>query len=338
MTKTVLITGANGEIGHGLITYLTESSDVKIVALDVQALDDDLRKRCSQTIIGDILDTALLDQLAAQHQFHSVFHLAAVLSTKAERQPLLGHRVNVDGTIHLLAMVAEQARAEEREIIFLYPSSIAVYGLSSVAEKMHAGKVREESHLFPRTMYGINKLYGERLGRYYSSFYRQLDIQSSIGRVDFRGIRFPGLISAATLPTGGTSDYAPEMLHHSAHGEPYACFVRSDTRIPFMAMPDAIKALLKLEEAPRQKLTKFSYNVGSFNPSAGEILEMIKTSFPSARVTFEPDMRRQLIVDSWPEDIDDSAARYDWGWQPEYDFRRAFEKYLIPSVRKLYGT
>src|SRR5205085_10406095 len=123
----------------------------------------------------------------------------------------------------------------------------------------------------PRTMYGINKLYCERLGGYYEYHYRQLDAHTGPGRLDFRGLRFPGLISAATLPSGGTSDYAPEMLHAAAAGKPYACFVRPDTRIPFMAMPDAVGALLNLAEAPREALTRTAYNIGAFNPSAAEV-------------------------------------------------------------------
>jgi nucleoside-diphosphate-sugar epimerase len=185
-------------------------------------------------------------------------------------------------------------------------------------------------------MYGINKLYCERLGRYYEYFYRQLDAHAAAGRLDFRGLRFPGLISAQTVPTGGTSDFAPEMVHAAAAGRPYACFVREDTRIPFMAMPDAIEALLRLESAPRQGLSRQVYNVGSFNPSAGELRERVRRAFSEARVTFEPDLRRQVIVDSWPVDVDDTAARADWSWAPIYDLERAFDDYLLPAVARRY--
>src|SRR5262249_36294010 len=180
----------------------------------------------------------------------------------------LANRVNVDGTLNLLEMAVSQARQQERDIRFLYPSSVAVYGLADPDAKRAAGRVREDDHCEPRSMYGINKLYCERLGRYYEHYYRQLDAHVTPGRLDFRCLRFPGLISAATEPTGGTSDYAPEMLHAAAAGKPYACFVRPDTRIPFMAMPDAVTALLALEAAPRDALSRKVYNVGSFNPSA----------------------------------------------------------------------
>jgi threonine 3-dehydrogenase len=335
--KTILITGANGEIGHGLISRLAEHSDVRIIALDLHELDPSLKPKVYRAVTGDILDTALLESLSATYNFDTIYHLAALLSTKAERQPVLAHKVNVDGTLNLLEMAVGQSRLQGREIKFLYPSSIAVYGLPDLETKARAGKVKEHEWLTPRTMYGINKLYCEQLGIYYAQYYRQLDADSPRGHIDFRCLRFPGLISAVTVPTGGTSDYAPEMLHAAAQGKPYQCFVREDTRIPFMAMPDAIEALLQLEAAPRHKLTRFVYNVTAFNPSAGEIFELVRRAFPAAHVTFVPDLKRQKIVDSWPADVDDSAAQRDWGWQPTYDLQRAFAEYLVPGVLQRYN-
>ncbi|MCX8103576.1 MAG: NAD-dependent epimerase/dehydratase family protein [Candidatus Bipolaricaulota bacterium] len=334
--KTILVTGANGEIGHGLITRLAEQGNVRILALDIHELDATLKPKVHRAVVGDILDTALLESLSATYNFDTIYHLAALLSTKAERQPVLAHRVNVDGTLNLLEMAVGQSRVQGREIKFLYPSSIAVYGLPDLQTKERAGRVKEHEWLTPRTMYGINKLYCEQLGIYYAQYYRQLDADATRGHIDFRALRFPGLISAVTVPTGGTSDYAPEMLHAAAQGKPYACFVREDTRIPFMAMPDAIEALLQLEVAPRPKLTRFVYNVTAFNPSAREIFELVRQAFPKAQVTFAPDLKRQKIVDSWPADIDDSAARADWGWKPSYDFKRAFAEYLVPGVLQCY--
>jgi nucleoside-diphosphate-sugar epimerase len=154
--------------------------------------------------------------------------------------------------------------------------------------------------------------------------------------VDFRCVRFPGLISAATVPSGGTSDYAPEMLHAAARGEAYSCFVRPDTRIPFMAMPDGVEALLRLAQAPRARLTQPVYNVAAFNPSADEILALVVQAFPSAKIEWLNDKRRQRIVDSWPADVDDHAARRDWGFAPQYDLQRAFAEYLIPTIKERY--
>ena len=186
-------------------------------------------------------------------------------------------------------------------------------------------------------MYGCNKLYCEHLGRYYTQHYRQLAADSEKAGVDFRAIRFPGLISAVTLPSGGTSDYAPETLHAAAQGKEYACFVRDDVRIPFMAMPDAITALLALQSAPRDVLSQTVYNITSFSPSAGEIRAIAQTAFENADIRFIPDDKRQAIVDSWPEDVDDSAARKDWGFDPAYGQERAFQEYLIPTIRERYG-
>jgi threonine 3-dehydrogenase len=336
MARTILITGASGEIGHGLIDRLAASGRDRILALDLHAAEDALRAKCYRFITGDIADMAMLENLAAAYDLDAIYHLAALLSTKSERQPRLAHRVNVDGTLNLLELGVGQARQQGREIKFLYPSSIAVYGLEGPSAKSEAGKVKEDEWCEPRTMYGINKLYCERLGRYYSRYYRQLDVQATEGRLDFRGLRFPGLISAHTLPSGGTSDFAPELVHAAAAGKPYECFVRADTRIPFMAMPDAVESLLRLEAAPRDRLTREVYNVTSFNPSAGELYERARRAFPDARVTFTSDEKRQTIVDSWPVDVDDSTSRADWGWKPLYDLDRAFDEYLIPAVRRRY--
>ena len=332
----VLVTGANGEMGHGLIERLAEEGARNIIALDVRAVDEALNSVCTATIVGDILEDRLLERLQSEYEIHTIYHLAALLSTRAEFTPEAAHRVNVDGTMNLMKLAIEQSRWHGQPVKFMFPSSIAAYGLPDRETKSKAGKVKEGEWNSPRTMYGINKLYCEHLGRYYARYYRQLAPDTQRGGVDFRSIRFPGLISAATLPSGGTSDYAPEMLHAAAQGKPYACFVREDVRIPFMAMPDAIQALLKLELAPPENLTQTAYNITSFSPSAGEIREIVLRAFPGAVVTFSPDDKRQTIVDSWPGEIDDTAARRDWGRAPSFDQERAFQEYLIPQIRKRY--
>ena len=139
------------------------------------------------------------------------------------------------------------------------------------------------------------------------------------------------------MPSGGTSDYAPEMIHAAAKGQPYECFVRPDTRIPFMAMPDGVDALVRLASAPREALSRTEYNVAAFNPSADEIRSVVLQAFPSARIDWDVDDKRQGIVDSWPADVDDSAARRDWGFEPRYDFHRAFHEYLVPTIRRQYA-
>jgi len=335
--EIVLITGANGEIGHGLISFLGESKKYSIVAMDVQPLDATLLPYCERFIQGDILDLMLLGRLVSEFEIRTIYHLASILSTKAEYNPETAHRVNVEGTLNLLRLAVEQSSWQGRPVKFIYPSSIAAYGLPTLAAKEKAGKVKEADWCNPITMYGCNKLYCEHLGRYYTSHYRQLAADCLKTTVDFRCLRFPGLISSVTVPTGGTSDYGPEMLHHAAQGIPYACFVRPDTRLPFMVMPDAVRSLLQLEAAPRENLSQMVYNVTSFSPTALDFFNYVKKAFPKAVVTFEPHQARQAIVDSWPGDVDDSAASRDWGWKPEYGEKRAFEEYLIPSVTARYS-
>ncbi|MEN6435487.1 MAG: NAD-dependent epimerase/dehydratase family protein [Anaerolineaceae bacterium] len=334
--EVILITGANGEMGHGLITHLGQQGKGSIVAVDVQPLDSEIAQFCSRTIQGDILDNMLLGRLIAEFEIRTIFHLASILSTKAEYNPETAHKVNVEGTLNLLRLAVEQSQWQGKSVKFIYPSSIAAYGLPNLQAKETAGKVKEDQWLQPITMYGINKLYCEHLGRYYQYHYRQLAADRASHTIDFRSIRFPGLISAITVPTGGTSDYAPEMIHHAAQGLPYACFVRPDTRLPFMAMPDAIKALLMLESAPQEKLSRLVYNITSFSPTADEISSIVKSAFPKAEITYSPHISRQAIVDSWPAWLDDGAACKDWNWKPDYDQEKAFNDYLFPTICKRY--
>jgi threonine 3-dehydrogenase len=336
--EVILITGANGEVGHGLITYLGKHSDIKIVALDIQPLDEALEPYCHMFIRGDILDSMLLGRLILEYEISTIYHLASILSTMAEYNPETAHRVNVEGTLNLLHLAIEHSRWQGRPVKFLYPSSIAVYGLPDIETKAAVGKVKEGQYCAPTTMYGCNKLYAEHLGRYYAKHYKRLAADREPYGVDFRCLRYPGLISAVTVPTGGTSDYGPEMLHHAAQGLPYKCFVRPDAQLPFMAMPDAIKALVELEAAPPKKMSGLVYNVTSFSLTAEEFLSRVRKAFPGAEVEYQPDHARQGIVDSWPADLDDSAAREDWGWEPDYDIERAFEEYLIPTIAERYGA
>jgi len=333
----VLITGAGGEIGHGLITHLAEAGAQPVITLDVNPLEPSLGKKVQREFMGSIMDKALLERVLSEFEVETVYHLAALLSTRSEFTPVTAHQVNVEGTLNLLEFSQREAESHGRPVTFLYPSSIAAYGLPDLDTKRRVGRVKEDDFNTPSTMYGCNKLYCEQLGRYYARFYKQLAADTQWGRVDFRCVRFPGLISALTVPSGGTSDYAPEMIHAAAKGEPYACFVRPDTRIPFMAMPDGVEALLRLAAAPRAGLTRTAYNLAAFNPSAGEVRQEVMRAFPGADITFENDVKRQGIVDSWPEDVDDSAARRDWGFAPAYDFTRAFRDYLIPTIGSRYA-
>ena len=334
----VLVTGAGGEMGHGLIRALAESSEqLSIVGLDLRPATDEIADCCSETLAGDVRDQSLLDGLARRYHFTQVYHLAALLSTSAEQAPIQAFEVNLGGTMNLLRLAIETRDQTGVTPQVLFPSTIAVYGVPTLEAKLAAGSVAEHECLEPRTMYGCNKLACEHLGRYYARHYKQLDAVDHSGLVDFRSLRFPGLISAITAPSGGTSDYAPEMIHAAARGEAYQCFVRPDSRLPFMTMPEAIEAMLSLAAAKRSSLTRTAYNVRSFAPTAAELAETIGARFPALEVGFEPHPGRQMIVDGWPADVDDRAAAKDWGWSASHTLETALDEYLIPGLRRHYG-
>lgn len=332
--KVTLITGSSGEVGLALVKSLAESGSQDLVTLDVRPMPAGFSDFATH-IQGDILDKSLLSRLVSEYEIVTIYHLAALLSTRGEFTPFAAHQVNVEGTINLLQLAAEQSEWRGEPVLFIFPSSIAAYGIPDLETKARYPRVREWEWNYPITMYGCNKLYGEMLGTYFCQYYRQLAAERPV-MLDFRCVRFPGLISAFTVPSGGTSDYAPEMIHAAAKGEPYACFVRPDTQIPFMAMPDAVNALLTLASVEKRRLNRTVYNVTSFSLTAGQIHELVLSAFPTARITFEPDQKRQRIVDSWPADLNDNDARRDWGWKPEYNVERTFHEYLIPNIVNRY--
>lgn len=325
----ILITGANGELGHALMDYLMLRGRSPIITLDVRPPDDYVAERVAHGYTGDIRDWEVIAELYRGHEFAQVYHFAALLSTAAERHPVRAHAINVDGTLNLLRATFDQALELGRSTQFMFPSSIAAYGLAGLAEKRANPVLSEGDFLSPTTMYGVNKRYCELLGAYYTNY--------SGGAVDFRCLRYPGLISAETLPTGGTSDYGPEMLHAAAQGKPYEAFVRPDTTIPFMAMPDAVKALNLLAAAPASALSQRVYNVAAFSISAEEIADRTRLAFPGAQITYAPVEGRQRILDSWPAVVDDSAARHDWNWRPDFGVDAAFNDYLLPAITAHYA-
>ncbi len=333
--KVILITGASGEIGQALIRQYAEAGNVDLLTLDLYDIPAEL-SGMSTHIVGDVLDQKLFARLVTEYDFDLIFHLAALLSTRSEFAPDLAHQVNVNGTLNLLQMAADQSQRRGLPVKFIFPSSVAAYGLPSLEMKARDTSVREWDWNQPTTMYGCNKLYCEMLGSYYSAHYLQLATSRPV-MLDFRSVRFPGLISAYTVPSGGTTDYGPEMLHAAAQGKPYACFVREDSVLPFMVMPDAVKALLALAEAPRDQLRRPEYNVTSFSLSAAEFRRRTLDAFPDAEIAFDPDQRRQGIVDSWPAGLNDKLARRDWAWAPDYGIDRAFDEYLIPNIRDRYS-
>ncbi len=332
--KSVLVTGACGEIGQALVQSLNNKG-YRIVTADLAPLPETIKTLSAEHIQGDLVNRI---KIFYDYDFDIIFHLAASLSSKAEVATEDAHRINVEGTMQLLLLAAYKSEKLNKRVKFLFPSSIAAYGFPDRATKHAAGNVKEDAWNTPHTMYGCNKLYCEKLGVYYSRYCGQRHLDPIPPTMcDFRAIRFPGLVSAFTVPSGGTSDYGPEMLHSAAAGIPYACFVDAETRISFMAMPDAIKSLLMLMDAPRKNLTGQVYNIAAFSLTAGEFRQRALAAFPEAKITFEPNPRRQGIVDSWPEDVDDALARKDWGWTPDYNVEKFFDEYFLPEIKKRYS-
>jgi nucleoside-diphosphate-sugar epimerase len=337
MKRVTLVTGANGEIGRHLLERLAAEGGSEVVTLDLVPLPESMRAQAAASYAGNIMDRYLLDQIAAHHEIDVVFHLAALLSTRGERDPELSHQVNVEGTLNVLRTAQNQSSRLGRPVVVLFPSSIAVYGLPSLEDKRRVGRVREEEWNVPITMYGCNKLYCEHVGRYFTFYARQMGALAGAARLDFRALRFPGLISAETAPTGGTSDFGPEMLHAAARHVEYTCFVEPEARIPFMAMPDAVTALLTLARAARARLSTCVYNVTAFSPTAQELADRARWYFPDAVVAYAPNAARARIVASWPEDLDDARARRDWGFSPEYGWDVAFDRYFVPALKSRYA-
>ena len=326
--QIILITGANGEIGKNLIDYLSNVGSNNIVTLDLQPLEE--TSKINKHITGSILDQQIIDDINAEYEITAIYHLAAMLSTKSEYSPFNANQVNVNGTLNLIDLAIKQGVMSNSPIQFFFPSSIAVYGMDT----HNPNPIKEEEYLFPKTIYGMNKLYCEQLGVYFSNNYHRLTKDYSPGLLDFRSIRFPGLISITTHPTGGTSDYIPEMLHSAAsRNQEYNCFVNKDTRLPFMIMPDAIDAIYKLMNVQKSYLKNQIYNISAFSPSVEEFHNKILNYFPNFSITYDVNDERQKMVDGWPSDVCCKRALYDWDWKPKYNLDNAFSEYFIPYLK-----
>ncbi len=290
-----LITGAAGQIGTDLVRALRarDGADA-VVATDLTPCPERWGDGPCETL--DVTDAAALDGLVRQYGVGTIYHLASLLSATGERKPELAWTVNVGGLRNVLAA------AKEHGLRVFWPSSIAVFGPTTPRT---AG---QQTVLEPTTMYGVTKVTGELLCQY--AFVKD--------GVDVRSLRYPGLISYTAPPGGGTTDYAVAIFHAAAEGEPYTCFVRPDTKLPMMYMPDAIAATLALMDAPAEQIgVRTSYNVGALSFTAEQLAASIRKRFPDFVVTYAPDYR-QSIADSWPAEVEDDAARTDWGWKPEF--------------------
>ena len=323
--KIILITGANGEIGQNLIAKFSKLNKKKIVAID-------LNKRIKSDSIfcfyqDSILNNHLLNELNENYIIEEIFHLAAILSTKSEKNPIMAEDVNVRGTLNLLNLALSQNKKYNILTKIFFPSSIAVYNTTQCNNTNKF--ITENTYCNPKTVYGKHKLYCENIGSAFDIYGNELN-----AFIDFRCIRFPGIISANSMPTGGTSDYAPELIHNAFKKNDYTCFVNKDTRLPFMVMPDAVNAIIQIMEAKKKNLKNNIYNVQSFNPTVNELYEIIKLKFPNFKLSYLIDEMRQSIVNSWPNFIDDCVAKDDWGWKSNYNLEQAFNNYLEPKLRK----
>lgn len=311
----ILVTGATGQIGSELTITLRERyGRDNVIAMGHRRKPSKTLEESGPYVTGDVRDRENLEKIIREYDIDTVYHMAAILSATGEKNPQLCWDVNVNGLYNLLEI------ARERKLRIFCPSSIAVFGPGTPKEN-----TPQDTVLTPTTMYGVTKVTGELLGEYYVKKYG----------VDVRGVRYPGIISSETPPGGGTTDYAVEMFYYAVRGEKYTCFVREDTVLPMMYMPDCIKSAIQLMEADFSKLKHHTnFNVTAMSFSAKELEEEIKKHIPDFSCEYKPDFRQE-IAESWPRTIDDSCAREEWGWKPDYDLKRMV-KDMIEKLTKKY--
>jgi nucleoside-diphosphate-sugar epimerase len=296
----ILVTGATGQIGSELVLELRKKyGGENVVAVGHSRKPSDKLFSSGPYESIDVSDKTSIEKAVKKHSVDTIYHLAALLSATGEQNPQLAWTVNMNSLYHVLEIAREQKLAK-----IFWPSSIAVFGPTAPRSN-----TPQDTILIPGTMYGVTKVAGELLCNYYFMKYA----------VDVRSVRYPGIISSETPPGGGTTDYAVEIFYEAIKNKKYACFVREDTVLPMMYMPDCLKATIDLMEADSSKIKRrTSYNVAGMSFSAGQLTAEIRKHIPDFRCAYKPDFR-QKIADSWPMSLDDTAARKEWGWKPKYD-------------------
>ncbi len=314
--KRILVTGACGQIGTELTVALRRKyGNDNVIATDLK------QETCLPEGSGpyhqlDVLDADAIESLITRYDIDTVYHMAALLSAVGEKNPQLCWNVNMNGSINVMNLAVKHSLT--RVII---PSSIAVWGPGTPAI------APQETALHPTTMYGVTKVCGEVLGDYYVRKYG----------LDVRGLRYPGIISSEALPGGGTTDYAVEIYYEAIRNGRYTCFVREDTRLPMMYMPDCLKATIDLAEADFADLKHHTdFNVGSMSFTVAEQAAAIRKFIPEFEIEYAPDFR-QDIADSWPDGVDDSSAREEWGWSPSHDLE-SMTRDMLEKLRVRFET
>jgi nucleoside-diphosphate-sugar epimerase len=317
-TKRILVTGATGQIGSELTMTLREKyGSENVVAAGHKKKPNEKLFESGTFEYVDVTDREAIEKIVAKHDIDTIYHLAAVLSAVGEENPQLAWKVNVHSLYHVLEIAREHDLAQ-----VFWPSSIAVFGPEAPRVSTPQNTI-----MIPRTMYGVTKVTGELLCNYYFTRFG----------VDVRSVRYPGIISSETPPGGGTTDYAVEIFYEAVRRRRYTCFVREDTVLPMMYMPDCINAAIRLMEVDASKITcRTSYNVAGMSFSAGELAAEIKKHIPEFVCDYKPDFR-QKIADSWPMSIDDSLARRDWGWKPVYDLA-TMTRDMIEKLTKRFAA
>lgn len=313
-TENILITGASGQLG----AVLTEALKLKFGVKHVIASD----LRVNETFNGifevlDVTDSEALKATVEQYKITQIYHLAAILSAKGEAVPLRTWDINMSTFFNVL----EVARHSNVKKVF-FPSSIAVFG-SNVSRI----NTPQSSNLSPSTVYGISKVAGENWANYYFKKYG----------LDVRSLRYPGVIGYQSLPGGGTTDYAVDIYHKAVKQESFECFLKDTTTLPMIYIEDAVRATIQLMDAPAESISiRTSYNLAGMSFSPEDIAASIQKIYPEFEISYKPDFR-QDIADSWPMSIDDSQAREDWGWQPEYDLD-ALSQVMIENLKAYYNS